>query len=146
MLTGFGGYLWGNILLTMIKASELRVGNIVLYKQDNDELPVLKIDGDKKTDCLDLLLGLNMELNEQDIDPIPLTPEWPEQCGFKIETIPDSVDDEGDIIKGYTHWTNGSFCFHFSNGKVEGREHIQYLHLLQNWYFFSIGEELTINP
>lgn len=81
----------------------------------------------------------------EDLEPIPLTPEWLGRCGFKIETIPDSVDDEGDIIKGYTHWTNGKFCFHFSDGKVDGRDHIQSVHLLQNWYYFNTGEELTIN-
>jgi hypothetical protein len=128
----------------MIKTTELRVGNIVLYTQDNDQLPVLKIDGDSKKVCLDLLLGLNMEVNEQDIDPIPLTPEWLERLDFAIETIPDTEDDEGDIIPGYTHWTNGKCCFHFEDGMLEHREHVNSVHMFQNWYYYTIGEELTI--
>ena len=80
----------------------------------------------------------------QEIFPIPLTPEWLERCGFAIETIPDSVDDEGDIIPGYTHWTNGKCCFHFGNGKLDPLVHINSVHMFQNWYFFNKGEELEI--
>lgn len=134
----------------MIETKELRIGNYVLYK--NNEIEVQTIDDgginedwDGPVDEGGNLYRIKRGLSYEDIDPIPLTPEWLGRSGFVIETITDSVDDEGDIIKGYTHWTNGKFCFHFSDGKVEGREHIKYLHLFQNWYYFSIGEELTIN-
>lgn len=139
MLTSLGGYLWGLIHLTMIKANELRKGVLIIdytgivrevYGEDIQQ-QCWHEEGQSGT-------------TEAPLNPIPLTPEWLERMGFQIETIPDSVDEEGEIIKGYTHWTNGKFCFHFSDGRIEGRDHIQYVHLFQSWYFFNTGEELQI--
>lgn len=119
----------------------------MLYKQDNDVLPVLKIDGDTKKIFLDLLLGLNMEVGEQDIDPVPLTPEWLERCGFtgldygiwdgpRIE-INDTIEiftiesrKDGYYLKG-SEWIMGKPFLH--------------IHQLQNLYFALTGEELKIN-
>jgi hypothetical protein len=139
MLTGSGGYLWGLILLIMIKVNELRVGNLVIYKQDNDELPVLKIDGDSKKVCLDLLLGLNMEVGEQDIDPVPLTPEWLERCGFK----------EGTNYLFGKHLKLGIHIDYTYIGTITSTSAAfvapaQYVHQLQNLYFALTGEELQI--
>jgi hypothetical protein len=131
----------------MIKVNELRVGNIVLYTQDNDELPVLKIDGDSKTVCLDLLLGLNMELNEQDIDPVPLTPEWLKRCGF-------TTDGSGDDNHSEPLWEHPKTRYQFSDGSFvhNGQAYddwhdignVKYVHQLQNLYFALTGEELQI--
>jgi hypothetical protein len=131
----------------MIKTSELRVGNRLNFQfnpeQKEQTVTVAWVSDDS--------VGYKEQheasypQSPKSFSGIPLTPEWLEKFGFTIETIPDSVDDEGDIIKGYTHWTNGSFCFHFSDGRVEGREHIQSVHLFQNWYYFSAFEELQIN-
>lgn len=129
----------------MINLKELRVGNIVLYTEDNDELPVLKIDGDSKTVCLDLLLGLNMELNEQDIDPIPLTPEWLERCGcVRCPPSEDRWQYEMELPNNnqleYDNTTLRGWSF---NGVCLPKDP-QYVHQLQNLYFALTGEELAI--
>lgn len=133
----------------MIKASELRVGNIVLYTEDNDELPVLKIDGDSKMVCLDLLLGLNMEVNERDIDPIPLIPKWLGRMGFVKNTREEwdgpKIELEHSLewftIKGY-----GPSSFMLMGSEWTMGKPFQYVHQLQNLYFAVTGEELIINP
>lgn len=131
----------------MINVTELRVGNIVLYTQDNDELPVLKIDGDNKTICLDLLLGLNMQVNEQDIEPIPLTPEWLERMGFVKNTREEwdgpKIELEHSLewftIKGY-----GPDSFMLMGSEWTTGKPFQFVHQLQNLYFALTGEELII--
>ena len=127
----------------MINLNELRIGNIVLYRQDNDELPVLKIDGDSKTFCLDLLLGLNMEVNEQDIDPIPLTPEWLERCGF--EKVPNGISLL--VFEGYVTISSlftGLPLTLSIDGNSMPLDNIRYIHQLQNIYFALTGQELTL--
>ena len=129
----------------MIKVNELRVGNLVIYTQDNDELPVLKIDGDSKRIFLDLLLGVNMEVREQDIDPIPLTPKWLEKCRFEqrgkssdykygrywvIDDFEIVESDQGGYLLFGSEWPLGKSFNH--------------VHQLQNIYFALTGEELTI--
>lgn len=126
----------------MINLKELRVGNIVLYTEDNDELPVLKIDGDSKTVCLDLLLGLNMELNEQDIDPIPLTPEWLERCGLPNDLS--TLDVGGNYSLVFERREDNLFLVSSSAMESEVIRQIEYLHLFQNIYLDLTGEELAI--
>lgn len=132
----------------MINISELRVGNIVLYAQDNDELPVLKIDGDSKTVCLDLLLGLNIELNERDIDPIFLTPEWLAKCGFDYRTDDrvwaiqvgnnSYLEFDDQMLCGVTPETWRDQCPIYIWADVKS------IHQLQNLFFALTGEELNI--
>lgn len=127
----------------MINLNELRIGNIVLYKQDNDELPVLKIDGDSKTVCLDLLLGLNIELNEQDIDPIPITTEWLETFGFKYSKTFKCYSKGFEILfcmEGDEYW----LCEQDAGKLQKIGKSFKYVHQLQNLYFALTGEELEI--
>lgn len=132
----------------MINVTELRVGNIVLYTQDNDELPVLKIDGDSKTICLDLLLDLNMEVNEQDIEPIPLTPEWLGRCGF-LSAGQFDKDIYKVVVNGESYYIRDHKGFDFAIDSNEGdplyiRYDLHHVHQLQNLYFALTGEELAI--
>lgn len=121
----------------MIKVNELRIGNLVLYTQDNDVLPVLKIDGDSKSVCLDLLLGLNMEVGEQDIDPIPLTPEWLERCGFKDQGMYWERKDAPAFVL-----LKDDQRLYIGN---PASTHVHTVHLLQNLIFsLTEGEELQI--
>lgn len=127
----------------MINVTELRVGNIVLYTQDNDELPVLKIDGDSKTICLDLLLGLNMDVNEQDIQPIPLTPEWLERCGFEKVTKGIGLSVLDGYVKISSLFTGMPLTLDIDGNRMP-LHGIKYLHQLQNLYFALTDEELQI--
>jgi hypothetical protein len=128
----------------MIKVNELRVGNLVVYKQDNDELPVLKIDGDSKKIFIDLLLGLNMEVDEQDIDPIPLTSELLERCGFNKGNkygLRNFWDGPGDICLADIDKEN---AYRLYGSEWTIGQNIKYLHHLQNLYYALTGEELQI--
>lgn len=130
----------------MINPNELHIGNLVFCTTAN---LVVKVQWPHPAQLVVDIKGPYVHSPHthgdlEEFEPIPLTSEWLERCGFYLETVPDSIDEDGDIIEGYTHWTNSKFCFHFENGCIAEREHIKYVHLLQNWYYFSKGEELTI--
>lgn len=79
-------------------------------------------------------------------DPIPLTPEILEKCGFDIKINP--IDGERTLYR------KESISFYALKGKIQFERtevignkitHIESLHQLQNLYFALTGEELTIN-
>ena len=102
----------------MIKASELRIGNLVSKNGEWFE-----------TDFITINMAHNYE-------PIQLTTEILVRCGFE--------DDKKEMIRrlrgndfvldGYSNDYNGFYL---------GR--IDYLHQLQNLYFALTGEELIVN-
>jgi hypothetical protein len=140
MLTGSEGYLWGLILLIMIK--ELRIDNLILYGAHG---PVLVIEV-KKTGKVrvEFLSAQSIEhgyyrmtMNISQFDPIPLTPEWLGRCGF---------EDHG------TYWertASPSFVLlKDDKGLYIGnpvRSYVHAVHHLQNLVFaLTEGEELQI--
>ena len=123
----------------MIKANELRIGNLVnadyLCKVVGiDELgaSLIDVNGDESS---------IVYLTDENIDPIPITEEWLLKFGF-----------EGS--NGYylcPKWYKFRFQKNsiikfkgliFNNKKVN---QLIYIHQLQNLYFAITGEELTIN-
>jgi hypothetical protein len=124
----------------MIKVNELRIGNLVNY--EDEALPVLKIDGDVKKVFIDLLIGLNMEMSEDDLRPIPLTGDWLERLGQKCENgngwtyqIPVGA------LKWYFRW-NTEWYSEVGGIYIDSR--VQYVHQLQNLYFALTGKEIEI--
>lgn len=105
----------------MIKATELRIGNLVLDSTGN----VHKIE------------RLDEKFDFSDRKPIPLTEEWLVSGGF---TKP--------FINGHT-WINGILIIIFWHGSIEyvgnNKTKIKYIHQLQNLYFCLIGEELVFS-
>ena len=121
----------------MIQANELRIGNWVY-----------------DTRTVGSRVGLPVVLNEKvvkrileyDVDyyePIPLTPEILEKCGF--EKIYESKIHS-------TYWINGLSYYYWHERNIQyasfkGLElESKYLHQLQNLYFALTGEELTYTP
>jgi hypothetical protein len=121
-----------------MKATELRIGNYVFYNSENDKNePVRfydKLDGEdiKQMEEHEHYLGLH--------EPIPLTPEILEKCGFEngerqINAHNDTIQVCGETVRLWA-------------GSAEGHGvHVlcQSLHQLQNLFFALTGEELEVN-
>ena len=77
------------------------------------------------------------------VQPIPLTPEILEKCGFVI-------DYQGDYMISFNgrvyYYGNGFIMKDFSIKTKLNQFPIQYLHQLQNLYFALTGEELNFKP
>jgi hypothetical protein len=123
----------------MIKASELRIGNL-LYSESGRNATVYRVMGiDIESDRAKMKCNpavSNIQLKY--MVPIPLTPEWLERCGF-VDDIP---------------WRKGNLRLDSENrliivdstgyGIIVARN-VLYLHQLQNLYFSLTGEDLEIN-
>lgn len=125
----------------------MRIGNIVLH-QRNPSLKEIETVSGIHGNIVYLSAdheGATYPKSLPSVDPVPLTEEWLARFGFEYETIPDRVDDEGDIIKGYSHWVKGNYCLHSEGDRlVFGEMDILFVHQLQNLYFVMKGEELEL--
>jgi hypothetical protein len=120
----------------MIQANELRIGNWV--KVGDTESTVCLIDHQF------ILLQGNAVINRpEQIEPIPLTPEILEKCGFEW-----SIYHQGfykkDFVNILGEYQYGYRFKIFRTSQYVGTK-INYLHQLQNLVFILTGEELTIN-
>lgn len=127
-----------------MKANELRIGNLLYYKNTVD-VAMVEIIHKKHFDCRDKYGTFTPNGR---YEPIPLTEEWLENFGFV-----DFYDEFNDIhskIKNNFLFINGSMV-----GIVAGRleisylifhdaDHIRYVHQLQNLFFSLCGEELNV--
>ena len=107
----------------MIKASELRLGNLV-YELTSGQFREVS-QWDYEADSFDLL------------EPIPLTEEWLLKFGFK-----QWKDCKRWSSKTVLIYTNRTELFYY--GKARTRICIEYVHQLQNLCFVLAGEELTL--
>jgi len=117
-----------------MKASELRIGNLVMDGKEIEQVNARMID---------MLVKI-----EADFDPIPLTEEWLlklgfKQCGYEMlswkhETLLPSFNLDG------INWADfDEPDYQFLNYKVADEIlRIDYVHQLQNLYFVLTGEEL----
>lgn len=125
---------------------ELRIGNFVTWSDDNDILSVLTITGITSPDTV----WIDWEWNDgtkdstdsgiDDINPIPITPEWLERLGF--EKMPPKNHWE-------EYWDKGILRLYITDGKISPIAVIhskkpKYVHQLQNLFYALTGEELTI--
>lgn len=124
----------------MIQANELRIGNWISY-DNNDvqvfELPYL-IDIDEGKE--DYLVN-SVWLNEH--EPIPLTPELLERCGFR--KLSNEWVIQGPEYLEYFEMRYDKFYYTGGEGVCFGKG-CEYLHQLQNLYFALTGTELTYQP
>ena len=121
-----------------MEAKELRLGNLVMFKQDGltknkEPQKVLLI-------CDDGVILHKYSYPYRQIQGIPLTEEWLIKFGFEQQ------EDYYVIVLGYDFGEvkiypspNGFF---FMEGVIQ--QQIEYVHQLQN-LVYCLGEELTIN-
>lgn len=106
-----------------MKASELRIGNYIIYDGEEIRLDVI-------------LFSKILKYNWANIcEPIPLTEEWFFNFGL--------VKEAQSLFK--SHYNKGALfyederCFYLFN-----INHIKYVHQLQNLYFALTGTELEL--
>jgi len=121
-----------------MKASELRIGNWVLYK-DNFISWDYEDFGEVEHSNI-----------EDSIKPIPLTEEWLVKLGFKSNKYNDEYSLE---LGSETYLLDCEYTdkgvFNFVIESVEGKGYclppdIKHIHELQNLYFALTNQELTI--
>jgi hypothetical protein len=116
-----------------MKASELRMGNLVMDGKDIEQVNARMID---------MLVKI-----EADFDPIPLTEEWLLNFGFK-KYVSDDIDIDIDFqISFHNKSSEGLIVqlFMDSNGVIffsHSGISLFSVHHLQNLYFALTGEEL----
>jgi len=146
----------------MIKANELRIGNWIMDR-GNKMWAINCWESANKVAAKSPLLGehpihgetFGHPLTEyiQYLQPIPLTPEILEKCGFEWETQK-KTHLEHEIIEGHV------LSFYYDNGQLDQVQfydcdslnfcsfpayNMKYVHQLQNLYWCLCGEELEIN-
>ena len=118
----------------MIDPKQLRIGNCITFPigLKGKICEVLAINEKQvliKTD-LDRRAWLNLDY----LEPIPLTQELLEKCGFEPFL--------NMLVKGGIGWTEGDSLIQICEGM--GAVECTTLHQLQNLYFALTGEELNI--
>ena len=129
----------------MTNANDLRMGNLI--QKDNVIYKFLSLEQNHAStseyrfywvETLDGKLG---KYYSSHFNPIPLTPEILEKCGFDrncILKISQGVNIEWSYGKEVWLTKEGEVIYEFEN--------TQYLHQLQNLYFALCGEELNYTP
>jgi hypothetical protein len=129
----------------MIKASELRIGNLLSFKGK-----IMKVSGIEPTNKGIYLEGDDGKFALEGPATIPLTPEWLKRCGMELRkddkvwqiqvgnTSYLEIEAEDPFMAGVTPETWRDLCPVYIWGDVK------YVHQLQNLYFALTGEELEI--
>jgi hypothetical protein len=129
----------------MIQANELRIGSIV--KRLGKLTHITAIQQSENVTYVTTPLSGAITINQ--IDPIPLTPEILEKCGFKKKInksdkpyFIQNINDRNYIIYSYQikRWQ----VFHEINGNDSFLCVLDSLHHLQNLIFVLTGKELEI--
>lgn len=114
----------------MIKANELRIGNLV----HDTEGKVNKI-------TFQALKYLVIYDGAHQVKPIKITEEWLVNLGFtKINSKRFQYEYEHDALSNNLYGSTG--CYYMSNITPE----IASVHQLQNLYFALTGQELEVKP
>ncbi|PHJ53858.1 hypothetical protein VF04_35015 [Nostoc linckia z7] len=128
----------------MIQTHELSLGALVFYQKLYWEVVSLNKYGILVVERN----GVEVQLTNNDIDPIPITPEILEKAGF-VRTyeskyrIRFDADELGHPEIGVElNITNGSITFRYNS---ETNAQCKFLHQLQNIYWCLAGKELEIN-
>lgn len=129
----------------MIQANELRIGNLVNFKllvlgKDN-YCPVTCI---KPKDCVVAYKGNDLVLpyGAPDLQPIPITHEILEKCGFNRGMLWNEFQINQQL-RFYAD-IDETKC-HLFDKQDNNLGEAHYLHQLQNLYFALTGLDLTLN-
>jgi hypothetical protein len=124
-----------------MKATDLRIGNLVNYKI------VDKLDERKEWFEPCEIDAIDLQVIDSDYQPIPLTEEWLLKFGFNIYHDPETIYYEitFDKIANYKFYLSrkkGFPIFYYRNDFLTTQIHS--IHSLQNLYFAITNEELTL--
>lgn len=109
----------------MLSATELRIGNCV-----KDHTGAIRFISHRK------LSDIASNPDNHGYEPIPLTSEILEACGFRKDTWGLWIQEGWALDE-----VNGEFQYPLKNSYVG----LKYLHQLQNLYYALTGSELTVN-
>lgn len=128
----------------MINVKELRIGNkIIAIGYDLiDGGRVENRKGDFQID-VDIEFLKSCINNPHYYEPIPLTPEWLERCGF----VDGGPHDNGEHSWHHPDMTlsfDGKCFYYYDDNDCIYVGACNYLHQLQNFYFATEGEELNV--
>ena len=135
----------------MIQARELRIGNWVEWVYPNRNNQPNKFQFCQIESIRTSLVGvLGSAYGYDQIQPIPLTPEILEKCGFERRNygwIINKLKEANDSYFGlfYINDNAGDLSLKLNSAYCPCAE-IKHLHQLQNLYFALTGEELTFKP
>ncbi len=133
----------------MITAQELRIGNFIFetqgeYQHESDSFNFNENDKNFRIVDLDILKLIHSNNEYYLFQPIPLTPEILEKCGFEKDEHDFELkinfearlkwSAEDNPAKEVTLWLHNDYP----------AQSIFYLHQLQNLYFALTGEELEV--
>lgn len=136
-----------------MKANELRVGNYIKDSIYNTTLKVIEL---SENDLMAYVIDRSkFPLPDgYSLEPIHITPEVLEKCGF----VPNAIGQLAIEVLGIdTHLElitiDDGYCYvnlnqinEFGNSQNVAIDRIRHLHQLQNLYFALTGEELTYKP
>ena len=139
-----------------MKATELRIGNLVLSNGILLRVDTIEIDG-----CSGQLLNPKQEPNfNKGLEPIPLTEEWLVRFGFELSqsnkhifSIDASIKEFtvlkyknlSDILPEYKHLNHIDFVISFPTYYDDVNFYgFKYVNQIQNLYFALTGEELIL--
>jgi hypothetical protein len=131
-----------------MKLNELRIGNWVMYNDENTEPMPRPV----QIDVPDLIL-MHEGVKECVYAPILLTPEILVKCGFEKVRVNIWAIELWDIATHLELIEGAKNCYYpaISQQQPEGLEqnvllrYIEHLHSLQNLYFALTGSELEVN-
>ena len=134
----------------MLKANELRIGNLINWGVNIVPIRSIHTESVLK-DNVSVYIELNEKLqnyclNITDIEPILLTEEWLLNFGFERH----HADYSNDVIyiknvPNNNEFIWGVYPFELGSGFVINKsKSLKYVHQLQNLYFALTGEELNI--
>lgn len=119
----------------MIKANEIRLGNWVSEQGPDGKIHYFQM-------SIDFLEALEAEPGL--FDPIPLTPEILEKCGFEEWAKGNWKLPEVLCLNGWSNKFNYYEPYQVLS-TYTGNVYLQYVHQLQNLYFALTGEEISID-
>jgi hypothetical protein len=126
----------------MIKANELRIGNYAIYRSNEDHIVHITTIGGKTCQnqfFVNLDKAGNRHIPDEQLTPIPLTPEILGKCGFAFTPHLSYKGIRLSLV--FSSWTpqNG-----LQLGSPFGTTIIKSIHQLQNWFYAVTGEELEV--
>jgi hypothetical protein len=120
-------------------ANELRVGNKFLFGKNKEVETFFTLTYDRTEGYL-----INGQIPESHCEPIPLTPELLEKCGFEEEYKSEfTIKHTNTKMPQFGYDWNKTFGWRVRY-YGEHFNHVKYLHQLQNLFYSLTGQELQI--